>query len=241
MRDWFRKILFLNFALCSNNWFIMETYKIQKISVLNDFKWDSETWGKVVPVEVENFRPESNGHRPQTSVKMLYTLGGFAVLFQVQDRYVRCSRNEHQDEVWKDSCVEFYLSPDLQQGYINLEFNCGGWCHASFIKDNEITEEGFKDFTLFTEEDLQRITIQHSLPKEIEEEIIEPTEWTLGFYVPFSLIGKYFENVEINDRTHWRGNFYKCGDETSHPHWASWSPIKRTDFHRPAEFGKISF
>ena len=31
----------------------------------------------------------------------------------------------------------------------------------------------------------------------------------------------------------WRANFYKCGDETSHPHWASWSPVGRLDFHRP--------
>jgi len=37
-----------------------------------------------------------------------------------------------------------------------------------------------------------------------------------------------------------RGNFFKCGDETSHPHWASWSPIsEELNFHRPETFGSI--
>lgn len=219
----------------------METYKIQKISVLNDFKWDSDTWSKVAQVEIENFRPESKGHKPETSAKMLYTLGGFAVLFKVNDRYIKCTRSGHQSEVWKDSCVEFFMSPDIQQGYMNFEFNCCGWCRASVIRDNERTEEGFKDFMLLSEAEINKLIIHHSITELIEEEILEPTEWTLGFYVPFTLVSKYFENFEITERTHWRANFYKCGDETSQPHWASWSPVKRLDFHRPEEFGKITF
>ena len=40
----------------------------------------------------------------------------------------------------------------------------------------------------------------------------------------------------------WRGNFYKCGDHTSHPHWASWSPIgEQLDFHQPEFFGELRF
>ena len=38
----------------------------------------------------------------------------------------------------------------------------------------------------------------------------------------------------------WRGNFYKCADESSHPHWASWRPIgEKLDFHTPEFFGEI--
>jgi hypothetical protein len=40
----------------------------------------------------------------------------------------------------------------------------------------------------------------------------------------------------------WTGNFYKCGDETSHPHWAAWSLIGEVlDFHAPERFGRLVF
>ena len=33
------------------------------------------------------------------------------------------------------------------------------------------------------------------------------------------------------------GNFYKCGDHTASPHWGSWVPMPRLDFHDPDSFG----
>jgi hypothetical protein len=40
----------------------------------------------------------------------------------------------------------------------------------------------------------------------------------------------------------WRGNFYKCGDETSHPHWGMWAPIREGfTFHQPRFFGTLHF
>ena len=35
----------------------------------------------------------------------------------------------------------------------------------------------------------------------------------------------------VADANHgaWRANFYKCGDDTSHPHWAAWSPLKKVN------------
>jgi hypothetical protein len=39
----------------------------------------------------------------------------------------------------------------------------------------------------------------------------------------------------------WRANFYKCGDDTSHPHWAAWSPVDELNFHLPRCFGRLGF
>ena len=38
-----------------------------------------------------------------------------------------------------------------------------------------------------------------------------------------------------------RGNFYKCGDKTAHPHFVSWNPVgtPSPDFHRPEFFGEL--
>ena len=38
----------------------------------------------------------------------------------------------------------------------------------------------------------------------------------------------------------WRANLYKCADHTSHPNWASWSPIQRLSFHLPEFFGELA-
>ena len=39
----------------------------------------------------------------------------------------------------------------------------------------------------------------------------------------------------------WRGNFFKCAEDNSHPHWAAWAPVNEFNFHQPACFGTIRF
>jgi hypothetical protein len=36
--------------------------------------------------------------------------------------------SSYQGDVWTDSCVEFFFTPgpDLDDGYFNIEANCGG-------------------------------------------------------------------------------------------------------------------
>ena len=51
----------------------------------------------------------------------------------------------------------------------------------------------------------------------------------------------YTEKISSAEGATWRANFYKCGDETSHPHWLSWSPVKELNFHAPDDFGELKF
>jgi len=39
------------------------------------------------------------------------------------------------DEVWKDSCVEFFIQPRPDAGYFNLEMNAGGAHLCCYIED----------------------------------------------------------------------------------------------------------
>ena len=50
----------------------------------------------------------------------------------------------------------------------------------------------------------------------------------------------YGVNIEGNVLD-FKGNFYKCGDETKTPHYGSWNPIENPtpDFHRPEGFGEL--
>ena len=48
------------------------------------------------------------------------------------------------------------------------------------------------------------------------------------------------EEMLVPGYTFW-GNFYKCGDDTSIPHYGSWNPIAlpAPDFHCPVHFGTL--
>lgn len=205
--------------------------------------WDSPLWHEAETAELSSFRPEGGSHRPCARVRLLYDDACIYGIFRVEDRYVRCVHTEYGAPVYKDSCVEIFLQPGAE-GYFNFEFNCGGAVLASFIKDPARParmDEGFKDFTRLAEEELRSIGIYHSLPAEVEPEISVPVTWVLEFSIPLSLLERYAGPLGALSGKRWRANFYKCGDATSHPHWASWAPLEERNFHLPRCFGSFLF
>lgn len=198
-------------------------------------------WQQADTLEVQHFCPESSDHRPGTSARMLYDAQGVYGIFRVQDRYVRCLRTQYHDTVWKDSCVEFFAQPKPDRGYFNFEFNCGGAFLCSYITNPERTPEGFKEFVKVSASIGQTIRVKSSLPPQVEPEITAPVVWTLGFFIPVALFEHYLGPLGTLPGQVWRGNFFKCAEENSHPHWASWSPVDEFNFHRPGCFGTIQF
>ena len=79
------------------------------------------------------------------------------------------------------------------------------------------------------------------VPKIVEPEIQVPTVWRLGFAIPLSFFTKYTAIDPKLSGQVWHANFTKCADQTSHPHWLSWMPLSRLDFHLPDEFGELVF
>lgn len=203
--------------------------------------WEGAVWRYVKPLAVDCFRPEGSNHRPRTFCKLLYNEQNIFGIFRVEDRYVSAIRTGFQSEVWKDSCVEFFVQPAKIDGYFNFEFNCGGALLASYVTDPTRVNRGLKEYRPLLPEDDQQIQRQASLPAIVDPEIKTPVDWTLEFSIPLSVLKKYCGALEaIGERT-WRANFFKCGDETSHPHWVSWTPLPARNFHDPASFGQIRF
>ncbi|MPN39714.1 hypothetical protein SDC9_187243 [bioreactor metagenome] len=67
----------------------------------------------------------------------------------------------------------------------------------------------------------------------------EKTDWSLTIKIPLQLL-----NTDTSAPiTTLYGNFYKCGDETTKPHYVSWSKIEtqQPDFHQPDFFGMLEF
>jgi hypothetical protein len=207
-----------------------------------DGNWSEGIWGGVQPLRINHFHPAGSEHRPITEAKLLFDAGHLYVFFRVQDRYVRAVADGFQGRVWEDSCAEAFLQPREDRGYFNFEMNCGGTLRLSYIEDPRRTPEGFAKFTPVAAEQAAKMRVYHSMPSRVEPEIREPVEWRLEYSIPLSLFQAYVGGALPPAGERWRGNFYKCGDETSHPHWASWSPIgEELNFHRPEHFGVLQF
>lgn len=218
-------------------------YTVRFAKLRPEFKglWDGPAWKQADMLELNHFRPEGSDHRPKTSARLLYNNEGILGIFHVDDRYVRCVRTRYGEPVYRDSCVEFFVKPKQDKGYFNFEFNCGGTLLCSYITDPERTPDGFGEFVLIPEEEGRLLTIHHSFPEVTDPEINGPAAWTIEFFIPFALLEKYVGELGDMENKEWKANFYKCGDETSHPHWASWQPVPRLNFHVPECFGGIRF
>ena len=201
--------------------------------------WDDAVWHNVPALEVSCFRQEGSAHRPLTKCKLLCDSERLYGIFRVDDQYVRCVNTGFQADVYKDSCVEIFLQPKSTGGYFNFEFNCGGAMLASYVTDPARVNGRVKQCTPLSPADDRQILRYHNLPGLVEPEITTKQIWFLEFSIPFTVMEKYTGQLrDISGQT-WRGNFYKCGNETSHPHWGAWSPVTELNFHLPESFGTI--
>jgi hypothetical protein len=203
--------------------------------------WNDAAWKISETADLNHFRPESSSHRPRTSLRLLHDGRSLRGSYQVHDQFVRSVRTNYMDEVWKDSCVEIFLQPKPDAGYFNLEMNAGGAHLCCYIEDPERVPGGFKKFTRLPAQMGQRIEVRSSLPRIVDPEIAEAITWHLNFFIPLDVFEKYVGPLGNVGGQLWRGNFFKCGDEGSHPHWASWAPVDIFNFHTPGCFGTIRF
>ena len=203
--------------------------------------WSGDVWQDVPLLEVDSFRPEGSGHCPQVLCKLAYDAAHLYAIFQVADRFVQCVNTGFQADVWKDSCVELFLKPDVGEGYFNFEFNCGGSLLASYVTDPARVDGRVKACVPLDAQDDALIRRYHSLPPVVDPEMAEDVVWYLECAIPFAVMARYAGPIaSVSGRT-WRGNVYKCGNETSHPHWGAWSPLSERNFHLPDCFGEFIF
>ena len=225
----------------SNN--VNLVYRVARIKTAGaaTCNWDDPVWANAETVQMGSFRSESSDHRPHTSVRLVHDGKGIFGIFRVQDRFVRCVRTEYQSEVWKDSCVEIFIKPRPDRGYFNFEFNCGGAFLCCYITNPERSKDGFKEFVRIPKDVASTVEVRSSLNRKIDPEITEPLTWTLGFRIPISVLEHYTGKLGEMSGQEWTGNFFKCAEDVSHPHWASWSPVDEFNFHLPRCFGTLQF
>lgn len=201
--------------------------------------WQKSAWGGVPSQKLTCHMGEFPHHFPDTRVKLAYDARAVYVMFRVQDRFVKAVAQTDQEPVYQDSCVEFFFTPgpDTNQGYFNLEMNCSGTIlfHFQTLPRQNPVEIPVPDCA--------RILRDASLPRVVTPEIQDPTLWFISARIPFDLLTSYAKVTHPAPGRTWRANFYKCADNSSHPHWLTWAPVDlpAPDFHYPKTFGTLCF
>jgi len=191
---------------------------------------------------IAHFHSRSSDHRPMVEAALLYDDEHLHALFRVADRYVRSVHTEYDSDTYKDSCVELFVQPHGRAGYFALEVNAGGAFSLRFIEDPTRTSNRFAKWAAVTAADAGTLKVSHSLSAVVEPERVEPVEWWVEVSWPFAAMEPYCGAVRPVAGRRWRANAFKCGDQTSHPHWASWAPIgDALNFHQPGCFGWLDF
>jgi len=207
-----------------------------------DADWNKPQWQRVQPLELSYYMGEEPAHRPRTQAKVLYDDDNLFLIFRVEDRYVRAVAQKYNDMVCFDSCVEFFFTPgpDVGVGYFNLEVNCGG---TILLHGGQVTVPYDDNARAIDVSEIEKIEVAHTMPRLVDPEIAEPTTWSVELRVPLDMLGRHIPVVRPAPGVVWRANFYKCGDETSHPHWLTWSRVvhPKPNFHLPEYFGILEF
>jgi hypothetical protein len=211
----------------------------QTSPIVIDADWNKSFWQSIEPAVLEHVHPASSPHTPQTQVKVAYDDRAIYLCFRVQDHYVKAITTQTNGPVWRDSCVEFFFSPNPEkpETYFNIETNCCG----VLLAQHHIGPR--KNSRCLDAADCQKIQMASSASGPIRQEIIKSLTWTVEYALPLKILTRYAAYEKPAPGVVWRGNFYKCADDTSHPHWLMWSPAltEAPDFHRPEYFGVLEF
>ncbi|HEX2974977.1 MAG TPA: carbohydrate-binding family 9-like protein [Bacteroidales bacterium] len=192
---------------------IMDTYQRHQIETLNWKDFD---------------------YKPDVNFSVAYNYDEILLKFRVRERFCKAEMTESNQNVYEDSCVEFFVSPFQDGIYYNMEFNALGTClmgcgtgRADRERADPLVIEG-----------IRRLSSEGNKPFPEKE---GDFAWTLTIAIPFSVF--YRHKITSLSGKKISANFYKCGDKLSQPHYLTWNPVEtmKPDFHRPEYFGELKF
>lgn len=156
------------------------------------------------------------------------------LVFDVSETEILAQIEEDNGHVYRDSCVEFFVSFDNNVDYYNLEFSCIG----KLLMGHRDLRPNAK---YATPEILDSIKRHSTLGDTPFDRKTGNFSWQLSIIIPRTAF--WGDEIETFDGVTARGNFYKCGDQLSQKHFLSWAPIntEKPSFHEKDFFGILEF
>lgn len=190
-------------------------------------------------IRLEFVHARSEGLIPKVEFSGGWNQNGIFGRFDVEDNSILAECTEDMSEVWNDSCVEIFLKPENKVGHFCFEFNCIGKLYASYIKNETLVDNQFLESYLCSKQECSLVKRKSLLNEKVSPEKKERISWWIDFYLPHSILKKYFGEFSLEENSKFYMNFYKCGDKLQTPHWLSWNKIDELNFHKEKFFGEV--
>jgi len=184
------------------------------------------------PIDVINWLAEYPS-KPEVSFRIAHNGDNILLQYQVHENEILGVITEDNGEVWTDSCVEFFITFD-NDSYYNIEATCTGKVLLGYRKTGVPAEHG-------SEEIMGSIQRLSSLGTQVIQKKQGDFHWSLTLVIPKEAFWK--TDLKSFDGLKVRGNFYKCGDNLTVPHFVAWTEIDTPSpsFHQPGYFGELVF
>lgn len=176
---------------------------------------------------------EAFPYRPGLKFRIGHVGNEIWLKFYVNEKNILAQETRTNGDVYKDSTVEFFISLD-GKNYYNFEFNCIGTIHIGY-------GPGRGNRKPITPKVAELIEIESTLGNQPFAEKSGNFNWEMMIRIPLATFE--FDTLKTLSGLKARANFYKCGDETSDPHFVTWNAIgtESPDYHCPEYFGKVEF
>lgn len=173
-------------------------------------------------------------YKPLVELSIGYSDNEIFLKYYVCEVYFKAEKTESNQNVFEDSCVEFFVSPEEDGIYYNLEINGIGTCLLG-------TGTGRDNSKRANPEIISKIRRLSSVGNKPVEEKEGDFSWTITVAIPFEVF--FHHKVKELKGKSFRANFYKCGDKLKVPHYVTWSRIgtPNPDYHQPSWFGVLKF
>jgi hypothetical protein len=173
-------------------------------------------------------------YKPEVELSVSYSDHEIFLKYYITEDYFKAEKTETNQMVCEDSCVEFFVSPEDDGIYYNLEFNGIGTCLLG-------TGTGRENSIRADPEVISKIRRLTSVGEKPVNETEGEFKWTITIAIPFEVFFHH-KIKELKGKT-FRANFYKCGDMLKVPHYVTWNPVgtEKPDYHQPGYFGLLRF
>ncbi len=143
---------------------------------------------------------------------------------------IRCLCTERDSPIYTDSCLEVFLMPvEGDKRYINFEVNPNG-VYLSEIGTCRNDRRFIKEIT-----DIEPVISPFTVNRNGN------TAWGYEIFIPDELVSAVYGVDYSTCEGIIKGNFYKCADKSSSPHYGALFPVTTAElgFHNPDCFGDI--
>lgn len=187
-----------------------------------------ETFGQVESHKIANCPwKEQYPYQPEVSFKIIHSADFIGLYYNVSEEFVKAQAIRANENVWEDSCVEFFVSLDNKESYYNFEFNVLG--------------TGLIGYGPAVKSERNRLSVEQIDSIEVLTQLTKKQgkkTWEMYLIIPKSII----TTSELSGKT-FHANFYKCGDGLPNPHFISWANIDHPspNFHLPQFFAELEF